>query len=187
MDIIFAGIDPGLHGAIAFIDKNNVFIHSPPLLTHNNKKDYDIAKMADILKLYQNKHVVICIEAVFAMTAQGVSSSFNFGRGKGIWEGLCYAMGFEVHMITPQKWKKYFNLIQHINKEQKQNLNRFQIAKLKRDIKTQAKVKSRQLASKLYPELAHLFQKVNSDGKAEAVLIATYAKGNYNMLKETTI
>ena len=188
-DVVFAGIDPGMHGGLAIKDGNKISVYSPPLLKKiKDKQDYDIAGMAAILRPYQNRNVIICIEAVFSFKAQGVSSMFNFGRGKGIWEGIAHAFGFHVFMISPQRWKKHFDLIhKHIKPLHKPKTEEEKKAaeKERRLIKVAAKVKSRELASKLYPELASSFVKVNSDGLAEAVLIAHYAEQHKDELLKT--
>jgi len=183
MDYVYVGVDPGMHGGFAFLDENEIKVHDVPLLKNkNDKKDYDIKQMAKILNVYKNKKVIFCIEAVFSRPGEGVSSSFNFGRGKGIWEGLAHGMDFNVIYVSPQTWKKDFSLIHTFTKEEKlanKELPKNIFAKLKRDIKKEYKEKARKLAAEMYPRIKDEFKKVNSDGKAEAALIANWAKNNY--------
>jgi crossover junction endodeoxyribonuclease RuvC len=195
-EIVYAGVDPGMHGAVAFLENGVVSVFDPPLMkksgkANKDKKDYDIKAMAEILRKYNGKKVVFLIEAVFSMTGQGVSSSFNFGRGKGIWEGLAHAFEFDVHMVSPQTWKKDFDgLIQHKEKlgkdttpksAKEKKAEATEAAKQKRLAKAAAKEKARELAGKLCPQLKDRFKTVNSDGRAEAVLIVHYAEKHYGV------
>ena len=187
--MIYIGIDPGQTGAVAIIDSGNVSVFDAPLkkVEKTGKKDYDIAAMANILRPYAKKEVYIVIEAVFSMTQQGVSSVFNFGRGKGLWEGIAWAFEFDVHMVTPQTWKKSYTELAPPAKDPnapkkpkvpapKTANEKKEAAKQKRLVKALAKEKARELAGKLYPQLKDRFKTVNSDGRAEAVLIAHYAE-----------
>jgi crossover junction endodeoxyribonuclease RuvC len=193
--MIYIGIDPGLSGAVCVLDGNNVTIFEVPTAKQKNgKDDYLISEMANFLETYRNNSVICVIENVFSMTGQGVSSSFNFGRGKGIWEGIAHSMGFDVHMVSPQTWKKFFPILQAEKVEIPQILKdkpprtakeKEVYKEIKRDYERQkrlsksgAKTKARELASSLYPSLADQFKRVNSDGKAEALLICEFAKAN---------
>ena len=194
--MIYIGIDPGQSGAVAIIENSNVSVFDAPMkkVEKTGKKDYDIAAMAAILHPYYGKPVTIIIEAVFSMTQQGVSSVFNFGRGKGLWEGIAWAYGFNVHMVTPQKWKKYYVSLAPPAKDPlapkkpkeakpKTKNEKKEAAKQKRLVKALAKEKARTLAGEMYPQLKDRFKTVNSDGRAEAVLIAHYAEKNYTESK----
>jgi len=57
-----------------------------------------------------------------------------------------------------------------------------QIDKLNRQIKAEAKTNARELAMKLYPKIANKFEKKNTDGLAESLLIALYGKEMGNEL-----
>lgn len=177
---VFAGVDPGQKGAVAFIDGDSIEVYDPPMISikknGKNKKDYDIAAMAAILRKYENRHVIFYIEAVFSMKGQGVSSTFNFGRGKGIWEGMAYAFNFEVKMISPQTWKKKWPELKSSFIPSKSKTIRKEIEKQKRISKAASKAEARKLASNLYPSVKDRLKTVNSDGRAEAILIAHYAK-----------
>jgi crossover junction endodeoxyribonuclease RuvC len=89
----------------------------------------------------------ICIEQVHSMPGQGVASTFQFGRAVGVISAICELTNYPVHMVTPQKWKKYFSL-------------------------TSSKDESLDMARMFWPE-APLKRK--KDGNlAEALLIAEY-------------
>lgn len=189
---VFIGIDPGQGGAVAIIDGDMITVFDTPLkiVEKTGKKDYDIAAMSDIFRPYLKRKVIACEEAVFSMSAQGVSSVFHFGRGKGLWEGILWAFQFEVHMIAPQTWKKSLEgLIQHkdpnkIKEPEPTSLKDKRALKKETDRekrlkKAAAKAKARELAAKMFPQLSDRFKTVNSDGRAEACLIANYAREIY--------
>lgn len=108
--MLYIGIDPGLQGAVALLDKNNLEVLKVPLITNNKgKNEYDINALAQILRLATLKHkgqVGVVLESVHAMPGQGVTSMFSMGRGLGIWEGLIVALGIPYSKIAPQTWQK---------------------------------------------------------------------------------
>ena len=59
------------------------------------KRKYLTSAMALLLKPYADRSDVLAVlENVHSMPKQGVSSSFCFGEGKGIWEGILAALKF---------------------------------------------------------------------------------------------
>lgn len=94
------------------------------------------------------------VEKVGAMPGQGVTSMFHFGKSAGYIEGVLKAKNIPFELVSPQKWKKKYEL--HSDKEQS-------IAKCK----------------ELFPDINLLRTprcKKESDGMAEALLIANYGK-----------
>ena len=182
----FIAIDPGLSGAVGVISEDgstSVF----DTATHKikGKEEYDIAAMVDTLARYRGQNVVCMIENVHSMPGQGVSSTFGFGRGKGIWEGIAYAMGFRVVMVAPQTWKKAYPELVAVKIPVKDTTGKTPkekkeidaaTAKEKRLAKAAAKTKARELAAAKFPKHADVLKTVNSDGRAEALLMAVYIK-----------
>ncbi len=104
--------------------------------------------------LWQTKaHVVCCIEKVHAMPKQGSVSMFTFGEGYGWLKGVLDGYSIPYQEIPPQTWKKEFGL----------NSN---------------KTKSVEVAHQLFPHVNLVPDgcKKPSDGMAEALLLALYAK-----------
>lgn len=114
-----------------------------------NATDY-----VDIFYSLKDKQVKCCVEKVSAMPGQGVVSMFNFGHNFGFIEGVLQANGIPYQLVPPQTWKKEFSL-------------------------TSDKAKSIEVCQKLFPR-AHLLatdrSRKPSDGIAEAVLMAEYAR-----------
>ena len=150
-----AGIDPGLSGAIAVLDGATVrCVDAPTLAVKSGKKTrqhFDLQAMTRILREHGPDHVFI--ESVHSMPAQGVASSFQFGMGFGMWQGILAALGIPYTLITPQRWKKM--MLADMGSE---------------------KSAARLRAGQLFPAAAEQFARVKDDGRAEAVLIAEYGR-----------
>ena len=111
--MVYIGIDPGLDGALAVSDSpgNLRVLDTPTLIVagKKNRRDYDIPMMCDYLTKAMVSPPAYCrvgIESVHSMPDQGVASSFNFGKGFGIWLGLVVALKMPYDLIIPQRWKK---------------------------------------------------------------------------------
>lgn len=158
--MLHVGIDPGLHGAIAFLFDNRspLIFDTPTLLvqhTTSRKHEYLLPQMVALLSdaLTASVQVHVTLEAVHAMPGQGVTSMFNFGRGLGLWEGMLVALRIPYDKVAPQTWKKVM------------------LADGGKD-KGSAQMK----ALSLFPELADQLARKKDDGRAEAVLLALYGK-----------
>ena len=100
---------------------------------------------------------VACVEKVGAMPGQGVTSMFSFGKSAGFIEGVLQAYGIPYQLITPQKWKKEFSL-------------------------GHTKEDSITVCKRLFPSVKLLPTdrcKKESDGMAEALLMAEYARRKF--------
>lgn len=195
---IIVGIDPGMGGGITVIQQNTQpLIFDVPLKEVGTGKKrhmvYDVVGMSDLLRPFKGKKTVICIEQVHAMPGQGVSSTFNFGRGFGLWEGVSAGLKCDTEVITPQSWKKQWAselIMPAIDKPEILDLTPSDLRKLGKDKQNEfdeakkeynrkkakqkeaAKDAARLLASKLYPNLADKFELKKHDGRAESLLIA---------------
>jgi crossover junction endodeoxyribonuclease RuvC len=155
--VIFIGIDPGLNGAIAFLDteKSHLSVVDMPTfeVKRNNKAKREVspAGLAGILSLTNcNWKPKAVLERVGAMPGQGVTSVFSFGRSVGIVEGVLAAYHIPVSIVTPQEWQKAASV-------------------------RGGKDGSRQRAMELFPDYADLFVLKKHDGRADAACMAWYA------------
>src|ERR1035437_7770475 len=105
----FIGIDPGKGGAIGCLYDNKIAHAHTPLAG----KEYDIAKMVDLVKgankvpVFAGSEDLFCvIEKVHAMPGQGVVSMFTFGYGFGLWVGIVASLRIPYILVAPQTWKK---------------------------------------------------------------------------------
>ena len=144
------GIDPGLSGALVLIDDDFVIMDSllMPTLQDGSKRAVDAKVVSDWLVGKNVAHAAL--EKVSAMPGQGVSSMFSFGRSYGVLEGVLSAHGISYTLVTPQKWKKYHDLI------------------------GSEKDAARILAQEKYPYEVIFNAKIKGQALADATLIALY-------------
>lgn len=110
-----------------------------------------------ILKAASGPSSVCCLEKVGAMPGQGVVSMFNFGHNLGYIEGLLQAFDIPYQLVPPQTWKKEFCV-------------------------TSDKNTSIEVCRKLFPYVCLLptaRSRKPSDGMAEAMLMAEYARRRF--------
>lgn len=140
----FIGIDPGKKGAIAIIYEDGAAEVAP----------MDAAHYRTILACVDEHTTVCALERVSARPGQGVVSMFSFGESYGYLQGLLDAYQIPYELVTPQRWKKAFEV-------------------------TGDKNSSIAVAKRLFPGVS-LLRTVNSrkddDGMAEALLLAEYAR-----------
>jgi crossover junction endodeoxyribonuclease RuvC len=151
--MIILGIDPGLSGAMVFLNTadNTIAVEDMPIVEvkRNNKLKREVSPQL-VAAMIIKRHVdAAFLEKVNAMAGQGVSSVFSFGRSAGIMEGVLAAFDIPTTLVTPQAWQKAMNV---------------------RD----GKDGSRERAMQLFPASAELFQRKKDDGRSDAALIAKY-------------
>ena len=164
--MIYIGIDPGLSGAVGIIDDPSgnpehapwsVSVFDTPTVLvegEKTKRKFLIGAMALLLKPFALRQDTLAIlENVHSMPEQGIASAFNFGEGKGMWEGILTAFEIPMELVSPQRWKKAIMADQ--GKE-----------------KSAARFKAMQL----FPSIADKLKLVKHDGRAEALLMAEYGR-----------
>jgi len=145
---LICGIDPGMSGAFALLaDGELVEVADMPVIEVNGKRRLNAAAAAEIVIRFNAALTVI--EQVGAMPRQGVASTFAFGYGAGVLEGLHAALGRSILMVRPNVWKRE--------------------ASVPAD-----KSAARMMATRLWPDQAALFARVKDDGRAEAALLARW-------------
>ena len=155
--MLIIGIDPGISGAICFLNDGKIIevIEMPSMSDgKKNKKQVNgsqvFNEISNYIKDAELNNVKVVIEHVSAMPGQGVTSMFNFGQSFGILKGICSAMRLPMYFVRPAKWKKYFNLI---NAE---------------------KDASRTRAIEIFPYFSSQLSKKKDSNKADAILIASF-------------
>ena len=151
------GIDPGISGAICFLEDGKIIdvIEMPSMAEgKKNKKQVNGNQLFNEIKSrmieVNQEEVCVVVEHVTAMPGQGVTSMFNFGQSFGILKGICSAMQLPMFFVRPAKWKKYFNLI------------------------NSQKDASRTKAIEIFPYFSSNLAKKKDSNKADAILIASY-------------
>ena len=190
-------IDCGLKGAICVSEKDKLpVIYPMPVKkiekSGKTKNVYDIEKIVDIFRQFNNKKVIVAIEKQGVRPGEGAVSAMTIGEGYGVLKGISYALLFDVIIIMPQTWKKQFSdqletaemvkikeqisALKLLKDKESKKSNKKEIEKLGRLFKTLAKDQSRSLAAKLMPALKESFEKKKDDGIAESLLIGIAIK-----------
>lgn len=146
---LFVGIDPGLKGAVGVIDQTGWFIGVFDLPIRHEKRHKVIAvdMLAEILEDYRKADVMVEIQN--PRPIQGVRSAFTTGLNYGRLTATLDMLGMRWHVVSPTDWKKAIGV-------------------------TKDKDTSLEKARDLWPD-APLTRK-KDDGRAEALLIAEYAR-----------
>jgi crossover junction endodeoxyribonuclease RuvC len=161
---LVAGIDPGLSGALFFIDpRNPVTGQAIDIPVHQlvrggrKKRELDIAGLVGILASHRPAHAFV--EQVSSMPGQGVSSTFAFGKGYGIVLGVLGAHGIPITLVTPAVWKRALGVLK-------------------------AKDAARARASQLLPQCAEQWALKKHHGRAEAALLGLFGLRQLNGIAE---
>jgi len=103
------GIDPGLTGAIAWLDSNNKFIDvwDMPTMSRGKKgNQVNPVELGEIIReITREEPCIAYVEQVHAMPGQGVVSMFNFGESFGVIKGVLGSLMIPVEFVTPVQWK----------------------------------------------------------------------------------
>jgi len=104
--LIYCGIDPGLSGAIAFLEEAGTIIDvvKMPVIRNGTKRQICVGSLLQLLEKFNPSHTAI--EKVHAMPGQGVASMFTFGYCCGLLEGVLAARSLPYGHVTPQAWQK---------------------------------------------------------------------------------
>lgn len=156
------GIDPGMSGAICFLDKEGyapIILDTPTLnLSGKGKTRRRIninqidSWFCDYVQVPMDCHAFI--EKAQSMPGQGVASMFGYGVSYGMMLGLLTAWQIKFTEVTPQSWKK--TMLEGMDKSSKDA--------------------SRAKAMQLWPHAQQMFCRKNDQHIAEAALIAEYGR-----------
>lgn len=110
--------------------------------------------MLNIASMISGKSVSVCLEKVASMPNQGVKGVFTFGRGLGFIEGVLQSYQLPYQLVPPIVWKKEFSL----NSDKQKSIEAC------RKLFPMVDLKATERCTKYH------------DGKAEALLMAEYAR-----------
>jgi crossover junction endodeoxyribonuclease RuvC len=143
----YIGIDPGKKGGFAVI-ADDIVIALP----------WDDKKFITEMERIRRDPCIVCLEKVGAMPKQSPKAMFTFGESFGFIQGVLTALGIPFDLVPPKRWQ-----------------NEFLISGKKGPIKEQ----SIKVCQRLFPSISLLpteRSRVPSDGMAEALLMAEYAR-----------
>lgn len=155
---IFAGVDPGYEGGVAFIvSESEAHVFDVPLYGDVKGKhgDYDLPAMRDLLvqalTASDGGLVYGVVESPLAFSAQGIASTAKAARGSALWEGLGIGLDISMRTVRPGDWKRQMGL-------------------------TKDKDDSLTMARALFPALADQLKRKKDNGRAEAILLAEWLR-----------
>lgn len=150
---VYCGIDPGLTGALAFLDTDLhlLSVHDMPTVkvaTSDRTRQHMVPdRLADLLDDKRPSNTLI--ENVHSTPNDGHVGAFTFGMATGIVHGVLAGLDLPFEKVTPGKWKK--------------------------DLRVPAdKEEAMMVASRLFPRCTALWSRKKDHGRAEAALIALY-------------
>ena len=146
----FVGIDPGKHGAAVLLAPDKIHFH--------DWKDPQAA--AQRLREWKDQYwgdIKIGLEKVTSQRSDGHAFAFRFGVNFGIWQGICAGLLIEPALIHFSTWQSA--LLPGWNKRGVDN-----------------KKLAFEIVRQLYPAVKKSIYLKKHDGRADALLIATYLK-----------
>jgi hypothetical protein len=150
--------DPGLHGAFAMIDGEELQIWDMPTYVAKagaRKKDRTLFDEAGVLRLVAAFPLVgatrLVIEQVSGAPGQSSPAAFTFGYGVGFITACAMSQRLAIDHVAPSVWKLALRA-------------------------PSDKRASRARASELLPAHAEKWPLAGHDGRAEAAMIALYAE-----------
>lgn len=151
MSQFIVGIDPGICGAIALYDGDELLVFDMPVhhlkVNNKNKRRIDVYELARIVDEKSTLIKKAFIESPSASPGMGVVSSFQFGFSCGVVQTIIAAHFISAKLLHPAKWKKIMEL-------------------------PASKDACRKRASELMPKHCDKWSRVMDDGRAEAALMA---------------
>lgn len=150
------GVDPGLSGALAVVDRQGALLYCLDVPTvavphkGGSRQQLSPALLFDALA-EMGPFSVAYVEQVTASPQMGVTSAFRFGEVYGMTLAILAARGIRVELVRPQAWKKDLAL------------------------NSDAEV-SRSKALELWPDQSALFKRKMDHNRAEAALIAEWGR-----------
>lgn len=145
----YLGIDPGLSGAVAILDGDNVTTWRLPAFKASRGWELDLTSIArDLDAAGPFAHAVI--ERVTTRPNEGRAQAFRFGGAFGALQGIVAANFIPITLPTPWQWKRALGV-------------------------PTAKDGARQRATQLLPSAAGQWSRSADHDRAEAALLALYA------------
>lgn len=150
---LFAGIDPGIGGAVGLVREDGTFaaVHDMPTLpTTTGRRMIDPAALSAILRRHDPAFVLV--ERVGSRPGEGAVGAFAFGMAYGAILGILGGLALAHDVIQPASWKRRAGIPPGADK-------RASIA----------------TATRLLPDAAPYLTRVKDDGRAESLLLARQA------------
>lgn len=114
---MYAGVDPGLAGAVAAIDDRGRLLMARDMPTVEARVGKTIRKRIDepaLIQLFRTLHAIgvrnVAIEKVGGIRGQGAAGAFVFGYATGVTTAAAMAAGCVVSQVSPQTWQAHHRM-----------------------------------------------------------------------------
>ena len=155
MKQLIVGIDPGLSGALAILDHDDVLLlEDLPTVQFSDariKHRLDGVGLTAMLKPYAVDVLLAIVEKVAARPGEAPSGAFSFGYSSGDIAGVLGALQIPITTVQPAVWKKAMGL-------------------------GSSKDLSRARALELFPAMADKLARKKDHDRAEALLMAEWGR-----------
>jgi crossover junction endodeoxyribonuclease RuvC len=175
-DPVFVGIDPGVHGAIAVIAHGRAKVYDTPIsvttvrkkvrgvMKDTEKRDYLPKELFELIPCGPGLAVLEYVSAPRigdGVAVGNVTSALKIGHGSGLWEMALVARGLQIERPVPRRWRPAVGL--QVGDDKRVSLD---------------------LARSLFPGLAGQLTRQKDNGRAEALLMAAYARSRWGKAAE---
>lgn len=150
---LYAGIDPGVTGAVGFINPDGSFAavaDMPTLVQTTGRRLVDAGALADILR--QHDPAFVLVERAGPRPGEGAAGAFSFGHTYGSILAVLATLGIAHDVVQPAVWKRKAGIPPGADK-----------------------AASITTAKRLLPAAAPHLTRAKDDGRAEALLMAVQA------------
>jgi len=154
---ICVGIDPGIQGAIAFVDWRGALLKTlpMPIIKVDKRSEVDPVAFEFILERnIRNKSAIVVVEKVTAF-GMGLTSAFTWGKQLGAIHAIARLLCKDVHRVRPQEWQAVM-----FSDPKDRSLN--------------TKQKANREAEFIFPQLKEILKLKKNQGHADAALIAAF-------------
>lgn len=166
--MLILAVDVGVSGCITLLNINTLEaeFHAIPSIqygtaTGGKRRRTDDYELLNLIGSIAGPQIVFAIvEYQQAFFRGSRSSTFAIGDCFGLIRGMILSHRMQLEMVKPRDWKAAMNLIKEADDE----------------TQSQRKERSRQLALKLFPDIAPQLRRKMDHDKAESLLIAEYAR-----------
>ena len=119
--MICVGIDPGLTGAIAFLDHHGAIIALDDIPTMVNpdagpkttiKREVDVCELRDLIRdrIPADEAAIVALEHVSTVGGKGVQAALSMAATKASVGSVIRLLGLTLHRVHPTSWKRFYGL-----------------------------------------------------------------------------
>lgn len=115
------GVDPGVRGGLAVLDKDGMVLHVQPFRPEMTHKELVECVTKGVSVLVHNRGFECYIEKVGFKRGDGGLGAFTFGQVSGILRGAVLALGPTLRDVAPMIWQSNLDCLSGGNKNVTKN------------------------------------------------------------------